>query len=143
MNPGATTRPCASRVLLAALALSLPFLSILAIFPFLIPMSPVKRGVRVPSTTVPPWMTTSNSAMVCPPLLFICKIERSLRIYPAPCHRTGGNVKQNTELRRVESRRMGIAHQPIFPCQPSDGKQTHSPLLRAPHLHPCPVLLHS
>src|SRR5579863_9827610 len=60
MKPGATIRPRASITFLASLDAIRP---ILAMRPFLIPMSPRMRGARVPSMIIPSLMTMSNSGI--------------------------------------------------------------------------------
>src|SRR5229473_6483253 len=64
MNPGATISPVAS-ITRAADPVRLP---IAVIRPPLIPMSPLKAGIRVPSTMVPFLISSSYSGMVETPL---------------------------------------------------------------------------
>src|SRR5712664_4469357 len=71
MAPGATNNPVASSTLAAALLLSWP---ILAILPFLMPMSARYRGNRVPSVIMPFLMIVSNSAIKPPFLLLVLVI---------------------------------------------------------------------
>src|SRR6266478_2694189 len=71
MAPEATNSPVASSTLAASLLLSWP---ILAILPFLIPMSARYRGNRVPSIIMPFLMIVSNSAIKPPFLLLVLVI---------------------------------------------------------------------
>jgi hypothetical protein len=78
MKPGATMRPLASITCLASLAAK-GVREIATTLPSRIPMSPLKRGARVPSMMVPFWIKVSNWAMVSSPLEGLRWAARRLR----------------------------------------------------------------